>query len=149
MANPTNHLTKHPNHRIQKGAIAIITKLPSNRPNRRSDYGPYYMGYVNHMWNLYMSRQDAAPATANDIDLNDWTICRDVFASLRPVEQSLILARHNPNRANREDMFHDCCDTIGLSDQTACAIVQSIAKIVAEKRGLIAPRNHQDNLQKE
>lgn len=92
------------------------------------------------MWNLYISSPDAVPSTANDIDRNDWTICRDVFASLRTIEQKLIAARHNPNRATRDTDFRECYETVGLTEQNACVIIDSIAKTVAEKRGLIAPR---------
>ena len=98
------------------------------------------MGYVNHMWNLYVSSPETVPATANDIDRADWTICRDVFAGLRTIEQNLILARHNPNRAIRDTAFREYYETVGLSEQNACIIIGSIAKTVAEKRGLIMGR---------
>lgn len=101
------------------------------------------------MWNLYIANQNAVPPKANDIDRADWAICRDVFASLRDIEQRLILARHSPDRLNRSTLFRDCYETIGLTEQTASLIINSIAETVATKRGLVAQRNHLDNTKRE
>lgn len=94
------------------------------------------------MWRLFTSHIDAVPDTANDIDRNDWSICRTIYTTLRPFEQSLILARYRSGRYDNGAAFTSCCDAAGISEASAITIMASIMTRTAEDRGLIGKRDN-------